>query len=203
MNHFAYKTRAMVLLALFTLPLQAMAHSSDDGGGFLAGLAHPVMGMDHLLAMVSVGIVSALIGGRHIWVVPSCFVGAMVFGTFVGIWQWNLPEPELWIGLSVLVLGVCIGILAKRVPLVLIYVSVALFGLFHGYAHGVEMPNSASPAFYSFGFITTTSALHLLGVGVGELSIRRAFLLKGLRVAGWGMSLAGMWFTVQAVHGIS
>ncbi|MCW5256842.1 hypothetical protein D8B22_12135 [Verminephrobacter aporrectodeae subsp. tuberculatae] len=199
MNHFKTLSQYVLALLLAAGPLQALAHSSTDGGRFLAGLVHPVEGADHLLAMVAVGIVSSLMGRRHIFLVPASFVAMMVFGAFAGFLQWSFPGADLWIALSVLGLGICITILAKRVPCVLIYMAVALFGMSHGYAHGLGMPNSASPAFYSFGFITTTSLLHLFGVGIGELCIRQDVLTRWLRMGGGAMSLAGVWYTLQAI----
>ncbi len=186
------------MLIALCIPTLAFAHSSDDGSGFIAGLTHPIFGVDHLLAMVSVGILSSLIGHRHIWLVPLAFVSSMAAGAIVGIFQVDLPHGEFWIAISVVVLGLSIAIGHKGIPLFLIYGFISLFGVFHGYAHGVEMPNSASPAFYSFGFIISTSLLHLLGVGIGVAANHQNFLRKGLLVTGGGISMMGVWFLSRA-----
>ncbi|RZI42502.1 HupE/UreJ family protein [Herbaspirillum sp. HC18] len=188
----------MAFIFVACSPLAALAHSADDGGGFVAGLTHPIFGPDHLLAMVAVGIFSAQIGGRHIWVVPATFVCSMVVGAIVGIYQVLLPYGEFCIALSVLVLGASIAIAHRRVPLLLVYGFISLFGVFHGHVHGVEMPHSASPAFYSFGFLITTSTLHLTGVGIGKVGICKGPLSRWLRLAGGSISLAGLWFALHA-----
>jgi len=193
MNHLTIKTVTLAILALF--PALALAHSNSSGSGFTAGLLHPVLGMDHLLAMLSVGIISAQFGGRFVWFVPTLFVIAMVIGEVMGANGIGLPFVELGIATSVVVLG--FGIIFARhnqhykwlVPLTMAFV--VLFGLLHGHAHGEEMPNSASPVYYAFGFIVSTSLIHLVGVLIGFLfthreNLRRASTILGVAVAGAG-----------------
>jgi len=152
-----------------------------------------------MLAMVSVGILSALIGRKHIWLVPLVFMFSMVIGALMGVFQVPLSHEELGIAISLVALGICIAIANKNIPLILVYSFMCVFGICHGYAHGVEMPNSASPAFYSYGFLISTAALHLIGVGIGELAVHRRNLLGSLRVAGGGISIVGVWFLAQGI----
>lgn len=185
------------LLVLLAFPSLCFAHAKDDSDGFMAGLLHPVFGFDHLLAMVSVGVVSAQLGGANIWRVPAAFVTAMVFGGLMGIFQFPLPLRELGIAASVILLGVAIiHVNAKTSPLIP-FAFVLFFGICHGHAHGTEMPGSASPAFYTLGFLVSTSLLHLLGVGIGELSIRREKLVSGLRYVGAAMAGVGLTFLLS------
>jgi urease accessory protein len=132
----------------------------------LSGFLHPLLGLDHFLAMLSVGIVSAQIGNRAIWLVPSVFVGSMVFGATLGIYKVYLPEMELAIGFSVLFLGSYIAFY-KQLPQWPVYLIVGLFGSYHGHAHGIEMPELANPWSYGLGFTSGTASIHVLGVLIG------------------------------------
>ncbi|MDB5815275.1 MAG: hypothetical protein JWN23_2392 [Rhodocyclales bacterium] len=194
-----FNTRALLMLALCVLPSLAFAHSRNDGDGFMAGLMHPVFGFDHLLAMVSVGILSSQLGGAHIWRVPTTFVTSMVIGGALGIMQVPFPIGELGIAWSVVVLGIAIVRAHKEMNPYLPYLFVSLFGMFHGHAHGLEMPRSASPAFYTFGFLISTSVLHIVGVIIGEISTRREKFYKVLRYVGAGMSGVGFTFLLTAL----
>ena len=178
-----------LLLVLLTIcPAVVFAHSESSGNGLVAGLTHPIFGLDHLLAMLSVGIVSAQYGGRLIWLVPALFVTFMVVGGTLGANGISLPFVELGIALSVLVLG--IGIMLannKRITAWLIPLTIAfviIFGSLHGHAHGVEMPGSASPVYYSFGFIVSTSLIHLVGVFIGYFVSTNTTLKKFSAVLG-------------------
>ena len=164
--------KTLLTVCLF-FPAVAFAHTEDDGMGFVTGLLHPIFGYDHLLAMLSVGIVSAQLGGRSIWTIPVLFVASMVFGGVLGANQILFPFVEIGIALSVVILGLTIIYAHKQRFLTLIMLIVAFFGILHGHAHGVEMPGSASPVFYSFGFVVSTSTIHLLGVLCGLMLNRR------------------------------
>jgi urease accessory protein len=179
------------------LPGLAQAHSEHDGLSFVGGLLHPLLGPDHLLAMLSVGIVSALIGGGAVYWVPSAFVAAMLGGAVMGIMGVALPHVELGIALSVLVLGAAIAMPA-RLPLLATGLVVALFGLLHGNAHGVEIPRAAVPAFYSFGFIVSTATIHVLGVGIGYLPPLHRRNRLPMDVAGMLISVVGVYFLINA-----
>ncbi|PCK04414.1 MAG: urease accessory protein UreJ [Alteromonadaceae bacterium] len=193
MNRSTIKCVLIAILAVF--PSYVMAHSNTSGSGFMAGLLHPVLGLDHLLAMLSVGIISAQFGGRFVWLVPVMFVTFMVIGELLGANGVGIPYVELGIAISVVVLGIGISFAHKDkyytwlVPLTMLFV--VIFGSLHGFAHGVEMPNSASPVYYAFGFIVSTSLIHLVGVLIGFLfsnreSLQRASTVVGVAVAGAG-----------------
>jgi len=183
--------RSISLLALLLLsPLFTFAHDGS-GSGFLAGLGHPVLGLDHLLAMISVGILSAQMGGKAIWTVPATFVTVMLVGGLVGIGAQELPCIETGIAISVVILGIAIGF-KRNFPVLLVMGFVAFFAFFHGYAHGVEMPSIAQPLFYSGGFMLSTIAIHLAGVflgSIGSTNLQRKILLRSM-----GVFMAGMGF---------
>jgi urease accessory protein len=152
---------------------KASAHVLDEAtleklGDFGAGVSHPVLGADHFLAMFAVGVVSAMLGGRHFWLVPVCFVATMPVGWIFG--QWNIPFPpvEFGIALSVLVLGIAILAL-DRLPIIAIYAAIIVFALFHGYAHGQETRPGINMIKYAAGFMTGTAAIHVLGLFAGDL----------------------------------
>jgi len=186
-------TLPALLIAL--LPEAAWAHTEEDGAGLVSGLLHPILGYDHLLAMLSVGIVSAQLGGRQIWAVPTFFVLSMLAGGIIGFNQIELTHVELGIALSVLVLGLAILAvhyrLQGRYGVYLIMAMVIYFGIMHGHAHGMEMPNSASPVFYSLGFILSTSSIHLVGVAIGHTFTHTASFRRATSLIGTAMTLAG------------
>lgn len=193
------RTFAPILAVFLVLPLQAMAHDGTTlpYGSFLSGLTHPVLGMDHFLAMVCVGIVSAQIGGRAIWTVPATFVLIMAFGGLLGYIDIGLSAIEAGIAFSVLALGTAIA-LDKTVPMVAAMIAVGVFAVFHGYAHGAEMPAVAQPVTYALGFMTGTALLHVLGVIIGDISqhYERGKLM--LRVSGVAIAGTGAFFLVGA-----
>jgi urease accessory protein len=183
----------LLLLTLLLLPPTTHAHSIQSGSGFTSGLTHPVFGFDHLLAMLSVGILSAQIGGRAIWTVPATFVLFVLFGGILGMNHIGVFSVESGIAVSVIVLG--IGILAdKKIPLMLAMAGVALFGLFHGHAHGTEMPGYAQPVLYASGFILGTATIHLIGVAIGWLATRTRIGSLSLRTTGAAIALCGLYF---------
>ena len=150
------------LTCLIVYPLPVLAHAFFGKIGFYDGISHPVLGLDHFLAMISVGIISAQIGGKAIWKVPSIFVIIMTAGGLFGFLL-IIDEfyfVEIGIILSVILLGFGISI-EKKIPSKLIMVFVGIFGLFHGIAHGLEVPAAANPILFVLGFICGTSALHL------------------------------------------
>lgn len=177
-------------------PVVAHAHSLHEGTSFLGGFLHPLMGPDHLLAMLGVGIISVLIGGRAIFWVPGAFVAAMLFGGTLGVLGVALPYVELGIAMSVLLLG--LGIAAPRqLPMLVSMAVVGLFGTLHGNAHGVEMPHAAAPAFYSLGFILSTAIIHLVGVGIGFIPMLHWKNRLPMRVAGVMITMTGIHFLVH------
>ena len=187
-------------LVLGTLPTLCAAHGADDGEGFTSGLLHPVFGFDHLLAMVSVGIVSAQLGGASLWRVPLAFVIAMALGGVLGALQLPLPLREAGIAVSVVVLGIAVLVVQRHGRWHWIFLCVLFFGLCHGHAHGAEMPRSVSPAFYTFGFLTSTALLHAAGLLLGELALRRHRAWKLLRCSGAAMALVGLGLLIRGVQ---
>jgi urease accessory protein len=174
-----------------------LAHENEviRFGSFLGGMTHPVLGPDHLLAMLCVGILSSQIGGRAILTVPATFVVAMAAGGAVGVATGALPMGlvELGIGASVLLLGGIIAA-ARRIPTRAAMAAVAVFGFFHGYAHGVEIPSIADAALYALGFVTGTALIHVAGVLIGEVSRQYAAGSGAIRVAGASIALIGALF---------
>ena len=152
--------------------LLAAAHVGTGlPGGIAQGFAHPFGGLDHLLAMVSVGLWGAFLGRPLIVALPVAFPVLMVVGAALGMFGVPLPRVELGIALSVLVLGGCIAA-AWKAPVPAALIVVAVFALFHGYAHGRELPSAADPVGYSAGFVLATGLLHVLGIGIGVVADR-------------------------------
>lgn len=173
--------------AALLLPQAALAHPGhSEGSQFLSGLAHPVGGADHLLAMVALGLLAAQIGGRAIWALPLAFVGSMIAGGLAGFGGLPFPGVEPMILASVIVLGALVA-MAARLPLAMLLPGVALFGFAHGWAHGAEGP-TAGLAVYALGFAIATMALHLTGIAIGKL-LEHGTLLRGL---GGGTAVAGL-----------
>jgi len=189
--------RRVLVMVLALSPSIVFAHEEADGSGFLSGLTHPIFGVDHLLAMISVGIVSAQLGGKNIWRIPCAFIAAMVLGGVLGIIQVPLLFGELGIAISVIFLGISIINSNRDTGVLIISGFVVFFGIFHGHAHGLEMPGSASPAFYTLGFLTSTGLLHVTGVIIGEMAIRRTHWVAVLRYVGAGMAGAGTLILLQ------
>ena len=188
-----------LLAPILALPGAAFAHeaSSLPFGSFLGGLTHPVLGPDHFLAMVSVGVLSAQIGGRAIWTVPATFVAVMAGGGLLGLVGAGLSAIEIGIAFSVLVLGVAIAA-DRKLPVALAMVAVGIFAIFHGYAHGAEMPTVAEPVRYAAGFLTGTAALHVMGVIIGDISQHYVRGKTLLRMAGGTIAGIGTWFLIAA-----
>jgi urease accessory protein len=158
--------------------------------GFVAGIAHPFLGLDHLLAMLAVGVWAAQLGGRALWAVPLSFLTLMALGGLAGANGVPLPLVQPGIGASVLVLGLLIAS-AARLPTALGMILVGVFALCHGHAHGAEMPAAASPWLYGLGFVAATAVLHAVGLGVG-VACRHSVRLPqfiGLALATAGLAL--------------
>jgi len=174
----------------------ASAHiGTHPGGGLVTGLAHPFMGLDHLLAMVAVGIWAAQLGGRHLLLLPAIFVATMAAGAVAGTYGWPLPQVEGMVALSVLVLGLLVA-LALNTRWYWPVSLVALFALFHGHAHGTEMPEFSAPWLYFAGFTIATASLHAFGVAAGAALKTRPGIL---RAGGAAIGLAGSWLLLAAL----
>jgi len=173
----------------------ALAHPGHETGGFMTGglahgFLHPLGGLDHVLAMVAVGLIAARIGGRAILLVPAAFLGMMALGGAAGAMGWVLPHVETAIALSVLVLGLVLA-LGVVPPVAGAMALVGAFAVFHGFAHGAEMPGAASGLAYGLGFLAATALLHAAGLGLG-LAARRVQTRPALRVAGAALAAAGL-----------
>lgn len=193
-NHLGgYMNRNLLVLAvaLASFPELASAHEIGGSGGFMSGLTHPVLGFDHLLAMLSVGILSAQMGGRAIWKVPLSFVSVMLVGGVLGFQDVPLFSVELAIAISVLALGVSIAT-EKKLPSMVAMVFVGFFAIFHGYAHGSEMPYLVEPAFYACGFVVGTASIHIAGVLIGLVAEKFRHGKQSLRYL--GAAIAGIGF---------
>ena len=186
------------LLAVLFLPGLAQAHPGLPGHthGFANGLAHPLMGLDHACAMVAVGVWAAQRGGRALWAVPLAFVSVMALGGMLGRMGGALPFMETAMATSVLMLGVLIAA-SVRLPLLMSIFVVGGFALFHGYAHGAEMPATASGLAYGMGFVLATASLHLCGIALG-LTARQLGSLRHIRYAGGAIAACGIYLVIAA-----
>ncbi|WP_245832101.1 HupE/UreJ family protein [Solemya velesiana gill symbiont] len=161
------RSTALVVAAIL-LPSVAAAHPGHDvTSGLLYGLGHPVGGIDHLLAMLAVGVIAAQAGGRSLWMLPIAFVGMMLMGGLFAFSGIALPMVETAIQLSLIAFGVLIA-MGFKLPVLSASVLTALFGLFHGHAHGMEHAAQVSATSYMIGFAVSTAALHLAGIGIGR-----------------------------------
>lgn len=182
-------SRTLVLAALTLFAGAASAHTGEHATltGFAAGLAHPLLGLDHLFAMLAIGLWAAQQGGRARWAIPAAFAGAMLAG---GVLAWSgfaLPQLDTAIALSLLVLGLLVAS-RRRWGSITGMALAAAFALFHGYAHGLEMPLAASPVPYAIGLVLATAGLHAAGIAAG-LAGRRAVRLAGAAIAATGLAL--------------
>ncbi|NNM73597.1 HupE/UreJ family protein [Enterovirga aerilata] len=169
----------------------ALAHTGFGGvSGFGHGFSHPFGGADHVLAMVAVGLMAAQLGGRALWALPLAFLSMMTIGGALGLAGFELPYVELGIGLSVVAFGLAIALRADA-PLALATALIGAFALFHGHAHGAEMPDTASGLAYGAGFVVATAILHAAGIAIG-LMLGRLSAPRILRAAGGAIALAGV-----------
>ena len=196
---FASTLLRVAFAMLFSLVAgPAFAHiGSGLGGGFFNGFSHPLLGPDHLLAMVSVGIWGAELGAPAIWVLPIAFPLIMAIGGAAGIVGTPLPGAEIIIALSVIVLGGMVAI-AARLNLVSALVIVGIFAFAHGHAHGSEMPASADALAFSVGFVIATGMLHALGIAIGLL-IQWPAGFRAVRAMGGLAALFGLYLIAEDV----
>ena len=161
---------ACAALLLLLPATAAFAHTAEGvTGGFLSGFTHPIYGWDHVVAMVAVGLWGAFLGSPALWMLPVIFPLVMALGGALGVVGVPLPAVELLIALSGVVLGLMVAF-AVRAPLWLAGVLVGAFAIFHGHAHGSELPTAANPFAYAVGFVVGTGLLHLAGIAFGFLS---------------------------------
>ena len=190
--------RALVVLSLAALASRALAHvEAGQATGFLSGLAHPVSGLDHVLAMVAVGLWGAQLGAPAIWLLPVTFPIVMALGGVLGLLGVPLPGVEIGIAASAVLLGA--AVMTERRPS--LYAAAALvgfFAVFHGHAHGTELPPGQSGLLYSLGFVVATGGLHAIGIAIGAVHRWPAGRVA-LRFAGGGVGLAGVFFLWRAI----
>ena len=191
MKHRLGRIIALMLPVFLFIPSLVSAHTGVGPTiGFWYGFIHPFSGLDHILAMVAVGIWAAQLGGKALWIVPSTFVSAMIVGGILGINGVALPFVEQGIIMSILILGVLI-VAAARLPIGISTLLVGLFAIFHGHAHGTEMPLAMSGLRYGLGFISATILLHASGISLAVL-LRKIQHSQVLRFAGVGIVMAGI-----------
>lgn len=185
---------AVAVLVVCALPDIAMAHPDQTGsGGFAAGLAHPLGGLDHVLAMLAVGWLAAYSGGRARWCLPLAFVSGMLVGAMVGLMDIALPGAELGLAISVVVLGLALAA-PVRLSVAGLAALAVLAAVAHGYAHAVELPVAAEAGSYVLGFMLATVALIALGESIGAAlsRIERRGAWSGSRLSGWALASLGM-----------
>ena len=188
---------ALGLALLLATTTTAHAHSEGGlAGGFLSGFFHPINGIDHVIAMVAVGLWGAFLGSPALWVLPMVFPLVMTIGGALGVMGVPVPAVETGIAVSAIALG---GVVAGAVrpPLWVAAVLVGVFAIFHGHAHGTELPSAADPIAYSLGFVTATGLLHLAGIGLGLLT-RWPAGVKAVRAMGAGIAVGGLGFLFHA-----
>lgn len=190
----ASQTVPVILAAIVLLiPASAMAHTEDGvTGGFISGLLHPILGWDHVAAMVAVGLWGAFLRAPAIWILPVVFPLVMAIGGAAGVLGVPLPAVETGIALSSVLLGLLIAF-AVRAPLWVAAVMVGIFAIFHGHAHGAELPEASNAIAFAVGFVIATGLLHLAGIAFGLLTSRPGGAVV-VRAAGVAIAVAGLGF---------
>lgn len=191
-------TNATLLACGLMLALPAWAHEqAGQAAGFITGMLHPVSGLDHVLAMVAVGLWGAQLGAPAIWLLPVTFPLVMAFGGFLGLLGVPLPGVEIGIALSAILLGTMVAT-QSRPPLWLAAALVGFFAIFHGHAHGTELPAGESGLLYSIGFVMVTGLLHATGIAIGLIHRWQKGRIA-LRGAGAAVGAAGVFFLWRAI----
>ena len=190
----ASQLRALGVLVIFICFSGSLHAHTGEGvaGGLMSGFFHPIQGLDHVTAMVAVGILGAFLGRPAIWVLPVVFPLVMTIGGVLGLIGVSIPYIEVGIAVSSIVLGLMI-LFAVQPPLWVAAIIVAAFAIFHGHAHGTELPNAVNALAYSIGFVVSTGLLHLAGIAIGEL-IRWPVGRIIARAIGGLIALAGVGF---------
>jgi urease accessory protein len=188
-------------LGVSTGSTAALAHNGVTAtSSFASGFLHPIGGLDHILAMVGVGLFAWMLKGRALWLVPAAFVGMMAIGGVLGVFQLPVPLVELGIALSIVVIGLLVAF-GRSIPVAAAMAIVGVFAIFHGHAHGTEMPAAMSGLTYGMGFIAATALLHAIGIATG-LAIGKAGEARGFQVArvgGAAMAAIGVAIVVGVI----
>jgi urease accessory protein len=194
--------RAWTVAAILWLALCPMAHAHIEAGqasGFASGFKHPWGGLDHVAAMIAVGLWGAQLGLPAIWLLPVAFPLVMAVGGFLGLMGVPLPGVEVAVAASALLLGLIVAAEVKPKNLIWPALLVGLFGLFHGHVHGTELPPGQNGLLYSIGFVSATGTLHGCGIALGTIH-RWAAGQKALRVFGAVIALGGAYFLWEALR---
>ena len=181
--------RSLLVGSMMGVAMPALAHTGGHAAsGLVDGFAHPFAGLDHMLAMVAVGLFAAVLGGRALWAVPASFVSMMLVGGIMGFTGIEIPAVEAGIALSVVIFGAVLAAGVRCVISVAVMLA-GMFAIFHGRAHGAEMPMEAAAGLYCLGFASATILLHGAGLAVGTVLSHRQMIH---RWAGAGISIAGV-----------
>jgi urease accessory protein len=187
----------LLFALLITLAAPTFAHTEGDpAAGFVSGFLHPIGGWDHVVAMVAVGLWGAFLGRPAVWLLPIVFPLVMAFGGALGVLGVPLPGVEIGIAASAIVLGAMVAVAVKP-PLWVAAVIVGAFAIFHGHAHGTELPDAASPVAYSLGFVIATGLLHAAGIGIA-LVTRWPRGAAVVRACGGAIAAIGVFFLARA-----
>ena len=190
--------RSTLVAAFILAPALAQAHAqAGEASGFPTGFLHPLTGLDHIIAMVAVGLWGAQLGAPAIWLLPVTFPIVMAFGGFLSLIGIPIPGVDIGIALSGVLLGAAVMI-EHRPPLFIAAALIAIFAIFHGHAHGAELPPGASGLTYSIGFVIATGLLHACGIGIGTIH-RCSYGRLALRALGGLISAGGVFFLSQAL----
>jgi urease accessory protein len=195
--HPGHAATIVGLMALANGPASAHIVDGSAAGGFLGGFAHPLFGLDHVVAMIAVGLWGAFLGAPAIWLLPITFPLVMACGGAIAILGVAVPGVEIGVATSAIVLGGMIA-LAARPPLFIAAFIVGAFAIFHGHAHGAELPPGSDAVAFSVGFVVATGLLHLAGIAFGLLTRWPAGRI-GVRLAGIAIALVGLAFLSKAV----
>ena len=185
---------------MLAVPALVSAHAGAgvaSYGGFSSGLEHPISGLDHVVAMVAVGLWGAILGAPAIWALPIAFPLIMTFGAVLGVLGVPLPGIETGIAASGIILGLMV-MLNARPPLAVAFALISVFAIFHGHAHGAELPEIGVPVFYAAGFVIATGLLHLSGIALGLL-LRWPAGRIAVRGTGAGIAAVGVYFLIAAM----
>ena len=197
----SYSRHATVLwvgLLIWLWPDTAAAHvDPGEAGGFVSGISHPISGLDHVLAMVAVGLWGAQLGKPAVWLLPVAFPMMMAFGGMLGLMGVPVPGVEIGIAVSGIVLGAMV-LGEVKTPLAVSMAIVAIFAIFHGHAHGTELSEGQNAMLYSLGFVISTGTLHAAGIGIGAIHRWNAGKIA-LRGAGALVMFGGLYFLWSAL----
>lgn len=200
-----FRWKFLVCGWLTSLVGKASAHSVHSVGGseetgFMEGFLHPILGIDHLVAMLAVGLWGAVLGGKLKWQLPVVFPLVMAVGGVLGIQGLKLPMVEIWIALSAVVIGSAVVFRWPARPWTA-WLIVGVFAVFHGHAHGTELPAAAAPEVYALGFVVSTGLLHLAGIGIGELDRWKGCGDRVIRFVGGVIAAVGIIFLISNLEG--